>query len=368
MGELNRMTQFKDKTGGELSESLQANLGAGNGGGGSLGLANDNEVELLSEGSPSGGGAGGGASDGSTLNDQEVEMLSESAGGSLGAGASGGGASTGSGGSLGSQSSSQSSDAATIAQLQAQIAALQNRLNSLQGQSTTVYQNDPNLLAQITQLQNQINSLQQALSRLQGQSVTTYSQGLSYSQLLASQGGKTAGVETGGTYTVKKGDNLWNISKKYYGDGRLWRNILEANPNCLSRPGNVRTLRIGYVLTIPTLNNSTNVQTYSYNPGPSTQQASPVSQNSTIQTFSLNNQNSSAQTTSNFSVAKSGDAEVELTSEIDPNTGKSTAQGGGLNVLGSSTGFNSNQGSASNVTSTQKPNAVASVSDVSDNE
>lgn len=55
------------------------------------------------------------------------------------------------------------------------------------------------------------------------------------------------------TYTVKKGDTLWAISARYYGDGRNWRRILEANPNALSIPGDTRTLRVGAVLTIPEL-------------------------------------------------------------------------------------------------------------------
>jgi nucleoid-associated protein YgaU len=50
---------------------------------------------------------------------------------------------------------------------------------------------------------------------------------------------------------VKKGDTLWAISKKYYGDGKKWRKILEANPQALSIPGNTRTLKIGAVLVIP---------------------------------------------------------------------------------------------------------------------
>ncbi len=54
-----------------------------------------------------------------------------------------------------------------------------------------------------------------------------------------------------GNYTVKGGDNLWNIAKKYYGDGRKWRVILAANPNCLSRPGDTHTLKIGAQLVIP---------------------------------------------------------------------------------------------------------------------
>ena len=54
-------------------------------------------------------------------------------------------------------------------------------------------------------------------------------------------------------YKVKKGDTLWNIAKKYYGDGRKWRKILEANPTCLSKPSNTRTLIVGAELTIPEL-------------------------------------------------------------------------------------------------------------------
>ena len=34
----------------------------------------------------------------------------------------------------------------------------------------------------------------------------------------------------GRTYTVKPGDNLWNISKDVYGDGTKYQRILDANP------------------------------------------------------------------------------------------------------------------------------------------
>ena len=63
--------------------------------------------------------------------------------------------------------------------------------------------------------------------------------------------GQVQSAQTKGTYTVKKGDTLWDISRKYYGDGRKWRKLLDANPNCLTRPGDVKTLRIGAVLVIP---------------------------------------------------------------------------------------------------------------------
>lgn len=38
------------------------------------------------------------------------------------------------------------------------------------------------------------------------------------------------------TYTVKKGDCLWNIAKKYYGDGSLYTKIYEANKSQIKNP------------------------------------------------------------------------------------------------------------------------------------
>jgi 5'-nucleotidase len=35
----------------------------------------------------------------------------------------------------------------------------------------------------------------------------------------------------GKTYTVKKGDTLWGIAQRNYGDGKQYRKILAANPN-----------------------------------------------------------------------------------------------------------------------------------------
>jgi 5'-nucleotidase len=34
----------------------------------------------------------------------------------------------------------------------------------------------------------------------------------------------------GRTYTIKPGDNLWNIAKEVYGDGTKYQRILDANP------------------------------------------------------------------------------------------------------------------------------------------
>jgi LysM repeat protein len=50
------------------------------------------------------------------------------------------------------------------------------------------------------------------------------------------------------TYTVKKGDTLWNIAKKTYGDGKKYTVIYEANKDKISNPNLIYT---GQVLTIP---------------------------------------------------------------------------------------------------------------------
>jgi len=50
------------------------------------------------------------------------------------------------------------------------------------------------------------------------------------------------------TYTVQKGDSLWSISKKFYGNGSNWKRIQEANMETLSDP---KKLRTGMKLHIP---------------------------------------------------------------------------------------------------------------------
>lgn len=37
-------------------------------------------------------------------------------------------------------------------------------------------------------------------------------------------------------HTVKKGDCLWNIAKKYYGNGASWKKIYEANKSLIKNP------------------------------------------------------------------------------------------------------------------------------------
>ncbi len=56
--------------------------------------------------------------------------------------------------------------------------------------------------------------------------------------------------ETGaGSQVVVAGDNLWNLAKKFYGDGRMWTRIRDANPD--ARP---QALKIGMTLSIPAAN------------------------------------------------------------------------------------------------------------------
>lgn len=50
------------------------------------------------------------------------------------------------------------------------------------------------------------------------------------------------------TYTVKKGDTLWGIAKKYYGNGAQYTKIYEANKSKIKNPN---LIYVGQVFTIP---------------------------------------------------------------------------------------------------------------------
>lgn len=52
------------------------------------------------------------------------------------------------------------------------------------------------------------------------------------------------------TYTVKSGDCLWNIAKKYYGSGAQYTKIYNANKSVIG--SNPNLIYPGQVLTIPT--------------------------------------------------------------------------------------------------------------------
>jgi 5'-nucleotidase/UDP-sugar diphosphatase len=50
----------------------------------------------------------------------------------------------------------------------------------------------------------------------------------------------------GKTYTVKKGDNLFQIAKAHYGDGKQWTRIVDANPGL--EPAK---LKVGQTIQLP---------------------------------------------------------------------------------------------------------------------
>lgn len=50
------------------------------------------------------------------------------------------------------------------------------------------------------------------------------------------------------SYTIQKGDSLWKISDKFYGDGRKWQLIADANKAEIPSPNK---LKVGTTITIP---------------------------------------------------------------------------------------------------------------------
>ncbi len=50
------------------------------------------------------------------------------------------------------------------------------------------------------------------------------------------------------THTIEKGDSLWDLAARYYGDGHRWKRIHEANREVLPSPND---LPVGAVLVIP---------------------------------------------------------------------------------------------------------------------
>ena len=51
-----------------------------------------------------------------------------------------------------------------------------------------------------------------------------------------------------GTVVVQSGDTLWDIAKRYYGDGSQYTKIYEANKNAIDDP---RVIKPGLVLLVP---------------------------------------------------------------------------------------------------------------------
>lgn len=59
---------------------------------------------------------------------------------------------------------------------------------------------------------------------------------------------KKAESSSGKTYTVVRGDRLWNIAKKFYGNGSQYTKIYNANKDKIKNPN---LIYVGQVLTIP---------------------------------------------------------------------------------------------------------------------
>lgn len=59
---------------------------------------------------------------------------------------------------------------------------------------------------------------------------------------------ETSSAPSAKTYTVKSGDCLWNIAKKYYGNGARYSDIYNANKDKISNPNLIYP---GQVLMIP---------------------------------------------------------------------------------------------------------------------
>lgn len=66
-------------------------------------------------------------------------------------------------------------------------------------------------------------------------------QPVGYNKSAANDGTGDANVvpASGRTYTVKKGDTLWGIAQRTYGDGKQYKKIISANPGIKGEQVNV---------------------------------------------------------------------------------------------------------------------------------
>ncbi len=84
---------------------------------------------------------------------------------------------------------------------------------------------------------------------------------------LTSGGGTTGGTTTLNptekSHVVAAGETLGEISQKYYGSGKYWKKIVEANPGL-----DPNTIKVGQKLVIPALKESTTTDTHAPTPGP----------------------------------------------------------------------------------------------------
>jgi len=77
-----------------------------------------------------------------------------------------------------------------------------------------------------------------------------YDQQPSDSQFASNTGGSfgaaPAATTSGRTYKVQRGDTLWSIAKRTYGDGAQYRKIVAANPSVRND-----RLIVGQTITLP---------------------------------------------------------------------------------------------------------------------
>ena len=99
--------------------------------------------------------------------------------------------------------------------------------------------------------------------------------------------------KTNQSYTVKSGDCLWNLAKKYYGDGSKYNLIFEANKDKISNPNLIYP---GQVLTIP---NSSQAQSSSASSGSKSSGSSSASSSKSSSGGSVSSGTSSSGTSSN---------------------------------------------------------------------
>ncbi len=57
---------------------------------------------------------------------------------------------------------------------------------------------------------------------------------------------QTGGPMAAGSYTIQKGDTLYSIATKRYGDGKQWQKIASANPGL-----DPTKLRVGQTINVP---------------------------------------------------------------------------------------------------------------------
>lgn len=89
----------------------------------------------------------------------------------------------------------------------------------------------------------------------------------------------TRPTSTSSTYTIKKGDTLWAISKNFYGDGTKWKTIYEANKDIIESTAkkhgkkssdNGHWIYPGVTLTIPGVSGSSTPSTSTSTKTPTT--------------------------------------------------------------------------------------------------